>query len=141
MRLQVCLLALLIVLAGCTKSEDTTHVEEDRKTIPAGEHDATEFGINPPAVLEVSVQVHGGPAVDVLALDRIQWQAYIQGANVVPIEGCSGVADPAFVGSCTIKKDRLYMVIDNSDAGDATPGGNTTADAADVSWAYSFEVA
>ena len=146
--LRFLILALTVVsLSGCTDTsyDDSTVIQrglsrvyhDDGRTILAeDQYYNSGFTATSTFRLDISVNVQSGPSIDVIVLDELNFNQFRDGNGYVHFSGCGGVAAQAYQRSCTLGADTYYIVIDNSDRGDASPPWNGIDDGADVTWDF-----
>ncbi len=123
---------LMIALSGCAGSSGLD--ETGRTVLAEDQYYQFQFKANRQVTLELAVEVHDGPNIDVFVMDELNFQQFEAGNSFVHYESCGGVAAQGFVRSCTLNEGTYSIVLDNTNAGNAAPPFNGVDDGADVSW-------
>lgn len=139
MRLLVWLSVLGMVLSGCAGGTDggAGFSDEGRTVIAEDQHYNTGFEATSTVTLEIGVDVHSGPNIDVIVLDDVNYRQYRRGNDFVHYESCGGVAAQGFQQSCRLDSGTYHVVLDNTNAGATAPPTNAVDDGADTSWTVS----
>jgi hypothetical protein len=145
MKVLVVALLLASTLAGCTSpaygAGTVPSLTWDKNgSITVEEDQYIQFGfiLNSGGRYDFSAQVQSGPNVDLFLMDSLNFQQYQNGNAFSYFASCSRSPMNSGSGTCQLDARQYYIVIDNSDVGNASPPWNGVSDTAFVN--YDFKV-
>jgi hypothetical protein len=126
------LIGLALMLAGCS---DSGFDEQDTISIDEDQYFDTAVQASDETVVNFQVNVNSGPNVDFLVMSDTNYQQFQAGSQFV-YEGCSRAPMNSASGTCTLRKGSWHLVLDNTDAGAASPPFNAANDPAVIAYHY-----
>lgn len=128
-----------MLLAGCASYSSpggsaSTLLGNGRTVIAEDQYIHSGFQLNRGATVDISVEVHSGPSIDVIVVDELNFQQYRSGNAFVHYSACGGIASQGFLRSCGLPAGQYYVLLDNTDAGATSPPFNGVNDGADTTW-------
>lgn len=116
--------ALAVGVVGCSTPFGTTVAKvSGNARIPSEDYSTYDFAIDKPATLDYTFDVSTGPPIDILVMDRSNFQAY-QNENYDSVTYLSGITkyDTTFAeDSAELSAGKYNIVLDNTSNVGATP--------------------